>query len=163
TCACAAPQGRASRAAAARILRPVVMRMECLRSGEYVGGCYRAAPGTPSRFGRLKSRQMAPGTATATRDFQGIMRAFATLTLSELRARFGNLGLAAAAYNGGPARVENWLEGRSALPGETRNYVSLISGRTADDWRSAARDGAAAAEGMDNPPTRCLILVAAFR
>jgi hypothetical protein len=82
--------------------------------------------------------------------------------LNELRARFGNLGLAAAAYNGGPARVESWLEGRAALPAETRNYVSLITGRTADEWKGAARDEGAT-EATDNPPTRCLILVASFR
>src|SRR5688500_9370165 len=29
--------------------------------------------------------------------------------LSDLRAQFGNLGLAAAAYNGGPNRVATWL------------------------------------------------------
>ena len=79
-----------------------------------------------------------------------------------MRARFGNLGLAAAAYNGGPARVENWLEGRGTLPGETRNYVSLVTGRTAEDWKSAARDEMPAG-AADNPPTRCLILVASFR
>ena len=83
--------------------------------------------------------------------------------LADLRQRFGNLGLAAAAYNGGPARVEAWLEGRGALPGETHNYVSVITGRTADDWADAAR-GAARTEDSDQaPPTRCLILVAAFR
>jgi hypothetical protein len=77
--------------------------------------------------------------------------------LADLRQRFGNLGLAAAAYNGGPARVEAWLEGRGGLPGETRSYVSVITGRTAEDWKS--RDAAADAE----TPTRCLVLVAGFR
>jgi hypothetical protein len=78
--------------------------------------------------------------------------------LADLRQRFGNLGLAAAAYNGGPARVEAWLEGRGGLPGETRNYVSVITGRTAEDWKSG---DAAAAEA--ETPTRCLVLVAGFR
>jgi hypothetical protein len=78
--------------------------------------------------------------------------------LADLRRRFGNLGLAAAAYNGGPARVEAWLEGRGGLPGETRNYVSVITGRTAEDWKS--RDAAAADA---ETPTRCLVLVAGFR
>ena len=31
--------------------------------------------------------------------------------LSELRDQFGNLGLAAAAYNAGPRRVQEWLAG----------------------------------------------------
>ena len=54
--------------------------------------------------------------------------------LRELHGRFGNLGLAAAAYNGGPTRVANWLAGRGALPAETRNYVVRITGRPAADW-----------------------------
>jgi hypothetical protein len=56
--------------------------------------------------------------------------------LGELRDRFGNLGLAAAGYNAGPARVSAWLAGRRALPEETRNYVAIITGWTVDDWRS---------------------------
>src|SRR5919205_2274102 len=59
--------------------------------------------------------------------------------LDDLRRRFGNLGLAAAAYNGGPARVDAWLAGRGTLPGETRNYISAITGRTADAWADDAR------------------------
>ncbi|WP_336491083.1 lytic transglycosylase domain-containing protein [Methylobacterium nigriterrae] len=55
--------------------------------------------------------------------------------LKEYRTRFGSLGLAAAAYNAGPQRVKDWLAGRSALPKETRAYVSTITGRSADDWR----------------------------
>jgi hypothetical protein len=54
--------------------------------------------------------------------------------LRDLRAQFGNLGLAAAAYNAGPKRVREWLAGRSSLPGQTRTYVSTITGRSADDW-----------------------------
>ncbi len=48
--------------------------------------------------------------------------------LRELRNTFGNLGLAAAAYNGGSGRVQNWLARRSGLPEETRNYVKIITG-----------------------------------
>jgi hypothetical protein len=54
--------------------------------------------------------------------------------LHDLRVQFGNLGLAAAAYNAGPKRVRDWLAGRSSLPGQTRTYVSAITGRSADDW-----------------------------
>src|SRR6202046_2414727 len=56
--------------------------------------------------------------------------------LRELRDRFGNLGLAAAGYNAGPGRVSEWLAGTRALPGETRNYVAVITGWTADEWAS---------------------------
>jgi len=82
--------------------------------------------------------------------------------LAELRGRFGNLGLAAAAYNGGPARVEAWLAGKGALPGETRNYVTIITGRTPDDWAAQAH-GERREDAEATRPTRCLILVAAFR
>lgn len=57
--------------------------------------------------------------------------------LRELRNQFGNLGLAAAAYNGGSGRVQNWLDGRGGLPSETRAYVRIITGHSAEDWASA--------------------------
>jgi hypothetical protein len=121
-------------------------------------------PGVTSHAGAQGVAQFMPGTAHE----RGLADPFdpeqaipkSAALLSDLRGRFGNLGLAAAAYNGGPARVESWLAGRGSLPGETRNYVSLITGRTAEDWVSAA---GGATEQPDGPPTRCLILVAAFR
>ena len=56
--------------------------------------------------------------------------------LRELRDRFGNLGLAAAAYNAGPGRVSAYVAKRRGLPEETRNYVIRITGKTADKWTS---------------------------
>jgi hypothetical protein len=57
--------------------------------------------------------------------------------LRELRTTFrGNLGLASAAYNAGPGRVEAWLAGRRSLPDETREYVRLVTGHTAEAWAS---------------------------
>jgi hypothetical protein len=61
--------------------------------------------------------------------------------LGELRSQFGNLGLAAAAYNAGPRRVQEWLAGSGPMPQETRNYVSAITGSTVEDWREAGRSG----------------------
>ncbi len=58
--------------------------------------------------------------------------------LRELRDRFGNLGLAAAAYNAGPGRVSAWPASHHPLPGETRNYVAIITGWTADEWASGS-------------------------
>lgn len=55
--------------------------------------------------------------------------------LADLRAEFGNLGLAAAAYNGGPNRVARWLVNRSRLPAETHDYVLSITARPADWFR----------------------------
>ncbi|ACA16381.1 Lytic transglycosylase catalytic [Methylobacterium sp. 4-46] len=58
--------------------------------------------------------------------------------LADLRKRFGNLGLAAAAYNGGPTRVANWLAGSGSLPAETRAYVHAVTGRAVEEWRAPA-------------------------
>src|SRR5262249_54158219 len=54
--------------------------------------------------------------------------------LSELKDHFGNLGLAAAAYNAGPERVRKWLAGEGPLPLETVNYVRRITGHDAVEW-----------------------------
>jgi hypothetical protein len=55
--------------------------------------------------------------------------------LKDLERQFGNLGLAAAAYNAGEQRVARYLAGSSGLPGETRAYVVAITGHPADVWR----------------------------
>jgi hypothetical protein len=54
--------------------------------------------------------------------------------LRKLHNEFGNLGLAAAAYNAGSGRIQKWLSGRSALPRETRAYVRIITGNSAENW-----------------------------
>ncbi len=60
--------------------------------------------------------------------------------LSDLYRALGNLGLAAAAYNAGEARVRRWLAGEGSLPEETRHYVYSVTGRPASDWtKSEAR------------------------
>lgn len=59
--------------------------------------------------------------------------------LSELRNRFGNLGLAAAAYNAGPRRVQEWLDGRGPMPAETRDYVYAITGNSVDEWAASRK------------------------
>ena len=56
--------------------------------------------------------------------------------LSDLRDEFGNLGLAAAAYNAGPNRVRRWRAGRSGLPYETRDFVRTITGVEAEAWNA---------------------------
>lgn len=60
--------------------------------------------------------------------------------LAELKAGYGNFGLAAAAYNAGETRVDKWRSGRSGLPGETRDYVFDITGRTAEWFREPGRE-----------------------
>ena len=54
--------------------------------------------------------------------------------IRKLHNQFGNLGLAAAAYNAGGGRIEKWLSRRSALPKETRAYVKIITGQKAEAW-----------------------------
>jgi hypothetical protein len=73
--------------------------------------------------------------------------------LSELRQQFGNLGLAAAAYNAGPRRVQDWLAGSGPMPQETRNYVIAITGTSVDDWASAAKNGNKNGRTLERAPT----------
>jgi hypothetical protein len=54
--------------------------------------------------------------------------------LRRLHNEFGNLGLAAAAYNAGSGRVQKWLSGQGKLPQETRTYVRRITGTPAENW-----------------------------
>lgn len=58
--------------------------------------------------------------------------------LSDLSDRFGNLGLAAAAYNAGEARAGDFAADDRPLPGETWAYVQIITGHTARTWRDDA-------------------------
>ena len=58
--------------------------------------------------------------------------------LRELRRQFGNLGLAAAAYNAGSGRIQAWLAKKGKLPQETRDYVTKITGFSPEHWRKVA-------------------------
>ncbi len=80
--------------------------------------------------------------------------------LRELRGQFGNLGLAAAAYNAGPRRVREWLDGSGYMPQETRNYVSAITGATVDEW---ARPGTKDRLPDRAPNASCRELMALLR
>jgi hypothetical protein len=103
-----------------------------------------------SRFNaRAVSSKGARGIAQfmpRTADYRGLIDPFDPIEalknsasyLRDLKNRFGNLGLAAAAYNAGPGRVAAWLAKHRPLPGETRNYVAIITGWTADEWASAS-------------------------
>lgn len=81
--------------------------------------------------------QFMPGTA----EERGLLDPFDVSTalpasaglLKDHVARFGNLGLAAAAYNAGAQRVADWLSG-GTLPWETQDYIASITGVPADDW-----------------------------
>ena len=55
--------------------------------------------------------------------------------LSDLRNQFGNLGLAAAAYNAGEQRVLDWQRGKGNMPLETQDYVAFITGKDVAEWK----------------------------
>lgn len=55
--------------------------------------------------------------------------------LHALHAQFGNWGLAAAAYNAGMNRIQIWVKKGGKLPEETRHYVKVITGFSAEDWK----------------------------
>lgn len=55
--------------------------------------------------------------------------------LSDLKQKFGNVGLAAAAYNAGAGRVSAWIQSEGSLPSETRAYVAAITGFDVEAWR----------------------------
>jgi hypothetical protein len=98
----------------------------------------RFDPSAQSRAGAQGIAQFMPRTAS----WRGLANPFEPLEalresagyLHELRTTFGNLGLAAAAYNAGPGRVSAWLAGRRGLPGETRAYVRIVTGHSAEEW-----------------------------
>src|SRR3954470_1798242 len=117
-----------------------------------------------SRAGAQGVAQFMPGTARERGladpfDPEQAIPAAASL-LSDLSRRFGNLGLAAAAYNAGPGRVSAWIQGSGGLPAETRDYVLRITGRSADDWAAAGKTG----EASPNPaPQSCMQVTADVR
>jgi len=96
-----------------------------------------------SPAGALGIAQFMPRTAAAvglTNPFDPLKALPASARLlGGLFQRFGNLGLAAAAYNAGEARVNNWLSNKSGLPQETRNYVLAITGLPVEHWKAAAK------------------------
>ena len=77
---------------------------------------------------------------------------FSAKLLRELRLQFGNLGLAAAAYNAGPGRVGDWLKKRRGLPEETRNYVTIITGHKPERWKDSDADNPLASRLSERVP-----------
>ncbi len=96
----------------------------------------RFNPNAVSPVGAEGIAQFMPGTAAlrGLADSFDIHRALAASAeyLAELQAKYGNLGLAAAAYNSGEGRVSRWLASGGFLPLETENYVLDIMGAPAD-------------------------------
>ena len=121
--------------------------------------------GVTSPAGAQGIAQFMPGTATA----RGLEDPFdpeqaipaSAAYLADLRARFGNLGLAAAAYNAGPTRLSGWLRGGGWLPGETEDYVLFVTGRSAADWRDSGT--LPPSDDKERPGAQCERTVASIR
>jgi len=94
-----------------------------------------------SSTGALGIAQFMPETATD----RGLDNPFDALQaipasarlLRDLYLKFGNLGLAAAAYNAGPKRIADWRANKGPLPQETQDYVKAITGWPAEAWTDA--------------------------
>ncbi len=121
--------------------------------------------GAVSPAGARGIAQFMPATA----DARGLADPFdpesaipkAAALLSDLRDKFGNLGLAAAAYNAGPGRVARFLAGQGGLPLETQDYVSIVTRHSAEEWRG--KDAAKLTDEAVFPDASCVQIVAKFR
>lgn len=105
----------------------------------------RFDPNAVSPVGAEGIAQFMPGTAK----MRGLANSFdieqaipaSAKYLAEMKTGFGNLGLAAAAYNAGESRVTRWLNSGGFLPMETESYVLDVMGEPADRFTDAAYAG----------------------
>jgi hypothetical protein len=121
------------------------------RNGERARGIAQFMPGTASERGLLDPNdpvQALPKSAEFLR---------------QLLNEFGNLGLAAAAYNAGPRRVRDWIEGRGGLPAETQRYVETITGHRAEEWAKAGSGKPPQADKSRSSTMTCATMTAMLR
>jgi len=105
----------------------------------------RFDPNAVSPAGAEGIAQFMPGTAA----LRGLRNSFdiseaipaSAHYLAELKTNYGNLGLAAAAYNAGENRVSRWLASGGFLPIETENYVLDIMGEPVDNFTDVTYAG----------------------
>ena len=112
-------------------------------------------PDVVSRAGAQGIAQFMPETAATVglnNPFDPIEAIAASARLlGDLVRRFGNLGLAAAAYNAGPRRTQDWLAKKGKLPDETQHYVKTITGRPAETWKGRVKAKLAAVLPREAP------------
>lgn len=123
-------------------------------------------PDAVSPKGAQGIAQFMPGTARlrGVRDSYDLLEALgkAASYLDELRGRFGNLGLAAAAYNAGENGLANFLNSGS-LPYETRSYVTAITAYTVEQWKDDPPDIAAPELDKGKPFVEACLALAGTR
>jgi len=122
-------------------------------------------PDVVSRAGAQGIAQFMPETAATVglnNPFDPIQAIAASARLlGDLVRRFGNLGLAAAAYNAGPRRIQDWLAKKGKLPEETQHYVKTITGRPAETWKGRVKAKLAAVLPREAPCQERVTLTAA--
>ena len=141
------------------------MNFRCLSSRRLIWQESRFRPHAVSPVGAQGIAQFMPATARE-RGLADPLDPIAALHksaafLRDLRNQFGNLGLAAAAYNGGPGRVQAWLKGRGGLPTETRHYVHIVTGASAERWRGKEVTAVQAGRIPEKVPCPALVAMAA--
>ncbi|MGE0501032.1 MAG: transglycosylase SLT domain-containing protein [Rhizobiaceae bacterium] len=105
----------------------------------------RFDPNAVSPAGAEGIAQFMPGTAAMrglddSFDVEKAIPASAAY-LGELNRGFGNLGLAAAAYNAGENRVSRWLSRGGYLPMETEGYVLDVMGEPVNKFADVSYRG----------------------
>ena len=124
-------------------------------------------PLTSSGEHALGIAQFMPGTAAERHLFEPFNPVEAlpksSEFLAELRSQFGNLGLAAAAYNAGPQRLRDFLSGLRDLPLETRNYVMIVTGRSVEEWANHAKANDQEEFALKGPEGNCQDVIAASK
>ena len=122
-------------------------------------------PDVVSRAGAQGIAQFMPETAATVglnNPFDPIQAIAASARLlGDLVRRFGNPGLAAAAYNAGPRRIQDWLAKKGKLPDETQHYVKTITGRPAETWKGRVKAKLAAVLPREAPCQERVTLIAA--
>ena len=122
-------------------------------------------PDVVSRAGAQGIAQFMPETAATVglnNPFDPIEAIAASARLlGDLVRRFGNPGLAAAAYNAGPRRIQDWLAKKGKLPEETQHYVKTITGRPAETWKGRVKAKLAAVLPREAPCQERATLIAA--
>lgn len=103
------------------------------RGGKYL----KSAAGAEGPFQEMPSMQKRFGV---TNPYDYVQSANAAAQyMHELMLKFkGDAGLALAAYNAGPGRVESYLKGKRSLPTETQEYVPGVAKRAPAGSQMAA-------------------------